>query len=122
MRWEQALTILLLFALYLIPFASTLVTRGWRRLAAVSTFWLAIVAFLARPLFDQPSEPRCGLGAMASLIVAALFAAAFATSFVGRVLLLRDPTMALARAATIVAALGLAGLASVAWLFRGLFS
>ncbi len=122
MRWEQALTILLLFALYLIPFASTLVTRGWRRLAAVSTFWLAIVAFLARPLFDQPSEPRCGLGAMASLIVAALFAAAFATSFVGRVLLLRIPTMALARAATIVAALGLAGLASVAWLFRGLFS
>ncbi|OAI31346.1 hypothetical protein A1351_05630 [Methylosinus sp. R-45379] len=122
MRWEQALTILLLLAFYLIPFASVLATRGWRSLAAVSILWLAVIAFLARPLFDHPSEPRCGLGEMISLIVATLVAAAFATSFVGRVLLSSNPTMARAPAATMVVALGLAGFAGVAWLFRGFFS
>ncbi|WP_018266744.1 hypothetical protein [Methylosinus sp. LW4] len=122
MRWEQALTILLLLACYLIPFASTLAMRGRRRLAAVSIFWLAIIAFLAQPLLDRPSEPSCGLGAMISLIVAAVVAAAFATGFIGRVLLSRDPAMTRTRAATITVTLGLTGVAGVARLFQGLFS
>ncbi|BBU63641.1 hypothetical protein MSC49_35760 [Methylosinus sp. C49] len=122
MRWEQALTILLLLAFYLIPFASVLATRGWRSLAAVSILWLAVIAFLARPLFNHPSEPGCGLGVLISIWVATLVAAGFATSFVGRVLLLRYSTMTRARVATMVVALGLAGFAGVAWLNRGFFS
>lgn len=113
--------VLLPIAFYLIPFASTLATRGWRSLAAVSILWLAVTAFLGRPLFDHPSEPHCGLGEMISLIFTTLVAAGFATSFVGRVLLLRDPTMTRARAATIVVALGLAGFAGVAWSNRAFF-
>ncbi|MBU3888626.1 MULTISPECIES: hypothetical protein [unclassified Methylosinus] len=113
--------ILLPIAFYLIPFASTLATRGWRSLAAVSILWLAVTAFLGRPIFDHPSGPRCGLVEMISLIFTTLVAAGFATSFVGRVLLLRDPTMTRARAATIVVALGLAGFAGVAWLNRAFF-
>jgi hypothetical protein len=118
---EQALLILLPVAFYLVPFTSTLVTRGPRSLAALSVLWLGVTAFFARPILDHPPGPRCGLGEMIALIFAMLVAVGFSAGFAGKVLLLRRPNMELPRAATIVAALGLAGFAGVAGLFRRFF-